>query len=244
VALFEEALALARADGGAGHVSTYLAWLAQAVVDTGDLERVRTLAEEADELARESGDMTRRVIPSIGLGWLAVAENRLDDASRYFQTAADLGTELGGFYAVVGVFGLGQMSLRRGDVERARQQYRQALIDLRRMAPDSFYLADGLTYAASLEYYTGRHERAHRLMGAYERWRAAGRSEGGKWEGILWSRLGRSLVQLPPLPSDPALVQARIEGRGMSLDAAVAYALEPFESDSSGLAITVAQPWR
>jgi tetratricopeptide (TPR) repeat protein len=244
VALFEEALALARADGGAGHLSTYLAWLAQAVADTGDLERVRTLAEEADDLARESGDMTRRVIPCIGLGWLAVADNRLDDATRYFQTAVDLGTEFGGFYAVVGVFGLGQMSLRRNDLERARQQYRQALLDLREMAPDSFYLAEGLTYAASLEYHLGRHERAHRLMGAYERWRAAGRREGGTWEGILWGRLGRSLVQLPPVPSDPVLVQARVDGRALSLDAAVAYALEPAEADSTVRAATLAQPHR
>src|SRR5262249_4548463 len=33
VALLEEALALARADGGPGHVSTHLAWLALAVAD-------------------------------------------------------------------------------------------------------------------------------------------------------------------------------------------------------------------
>jgi hypothetical protein len=40
-------------------------------------------------------------------------------------------------------------------------------------------------------------------------------------------------VQLPPVPSDPALIQARVDGRAMSLDAAVAYALEPVEADST-----------
>ena len=167
VALLEEALALARADGGAAHVSNHLAWLADAVADTGDHERVRALAEEAEELAREAGDSWKRLIPTIGLGWLAVADKRLDDATRYFQMAVDLGTEFG-YYAVLGVFGLGQMSVRRNDLDQARQQYRQALIDLREMAPGSFYLAEGLLYAASLEFDVGRYERAQRLMGAYQ----------------------------------------------------------------------------
>ena len=90
----------------------------------GDRERVRRLAEEADELAREAGDSWRRVIPSIELGRLAIADNRLDDATLYFQAAVDLGTEFGGFYGVLGVFGLGQVSLRRNDLGQARQRYR------------------------------------------------------------------------------------------------------------------------
>jgi tetratricopeptide (TPR) repeat protein len=228
VALFEEALALARADGGAGHVSTYLAWLALAVADTGDREQVRALAEEADELARASGDRTRRVIPSIGLGWLALADNRLDDATRYFQTAVDLGTEFGGFYAVVGVFGLGQMSLRRNDLELARRQYRQALIDLREMATGVF-LVEGLAYAASVEAFAGRHDRAQRLMGAREAWHDARGGAERTSRSNMWSVLTRRLVQVPPMPSDPALVQARLEGRAMTLDEAVTYALEPVE---------------
>jgi hypothetical protein len=56
----------------------------------------------------------------------------------------------------------------------------------------------------------------------------------------MWSGLGRSLVQLPPVPTNPALIQARVVGQSMSLDAAVAYALEPIEADSSVLA-TLAQ---
>jgi hypothetical protein len=60
-------------------------------------ERAQALAEEAEKLAGEAGDSLRRVIPSIGLGWLAVADNRLDDATRYFETAVQVGTEFGYF---------------------------------------------------------------------------------------------------------------------------------------------------
>jgi hypothetical protein len=67
-------------------------------------------------------------------------------------------------------------------------------------------------------------------MGAYERWHTAGRSEAGTWDPLMWSGLRSSLVPLPPAPGDPALIQARVDGRAMSLDAAVAYALEPVES--------------
>jgi tetratricopeptide (TPR) repeat protein len=229
VALLENALAVARADGGAGHVSTHLAWLAFAVADTGDRERARSLAEEADELARESGDRTRRVMPSILLGWLAVADNRLDDATRYFQTAVGLGPELGGFYGILGVFGLGQLSLRRNNLEQARQQYRQALIDMWEMAP-GVHLVEGLVYAASVEAYAGLHDRAQRLMGAREAWHDARGGAGRTWRSNMWSVLTRSLVPLPPMPSDPALVRARLEGRAMTLDEAVAYALEPVEA--------------
>jgi hypothetical protein len=134
------------------------------------------------------------------------------------------------------------VSLRRNDLEQARRQYGQALIDLREMAPGSVFLAEALPYAASLEYHLELHERAQRLMGAYECWRTTRRTDESTWGGMMWSRLGRSLVRVPPVPSDPGLVRARLDGRAMSVVAAVAYALEPVEAESAIRATTPAQP--
>jgi hypothetical protein len=121
--------------------------------------------------------------------------------------------------AILGVFGLGQISLRRNALEQARQQYRQALIDLRKMAP-GVHLVDGLVYAASVEAYAGLHDRAQRLMGASEAWHDARGGAGRTWRSNMWTVLTRSLV--PPASAQRSGIQARVDGRAMSLDAAVA----------------------
>jgi non-specific serine/threonine protein kinase len=227
VTLLEEALSLARAVGGAGHVSVHLAWLAIAVADAGDLERSRALAEESDRLGRASGDTWRRVVPTIQLGWLAMAEGYLDDAELRFQTAVDLGSGWDGLYGSLGLFGLGQVCLRRGELEHARALTRRALLDFRETSPGNIYLVGGLAYAASVESYAGLQERAQRLMGANEAWHDTRGGARGTWQPLLWNVLARNLVQLPPMPSDPMLARARAEGRSMTLDQAVMCALEP-----------------
>jgi non-specific serine/threonine protein kinase len=226
VRLLEEALELARAGGGAGDVAVHLAWLSAAVADDGDLQRARALAEESDGFGRASGDTWRRVIPILQLGWLAIAEDRLDEAELHFRTAVDLGTGWGGFYGALGMVGLGQVSLRRGETEQARTLYRQVLLDFRQTSPGSIYLVEGLACAASVEACAGLQERAQRLMGAYEAWHDA-RGDAATWLVLIWSGVTRSLVLLPPMPTDPVLVRARVEGRAMTLDEAVTYALDP-----------------
>jgi non-specific serine/threonine protein kinase len=242
VTLLEEALALVRVAGGDGHVSVHLAWLAGAVADTGDLERARALAEESDWLGRVSGDTWRRVVPTIHLGWLALAEGDLNAAESCFQAAVDLGTGWGGFYGALGLFGLGQVSLRRGEPKHARVLTRQALVDLREASPGSIFLVEGLPYAASIDSYAGVHERAQRLMGAYEAWHDIRGGAGRTWEPTLRSPLTRSLMSLPPVPKDGVLVRARVEGRSMTLDQAVMCALQPVQVGPSDLPSSVARP--
>jgi hypothetical protein len=202
------------------------------------LEEARVLAEESDWLGRAYGDTWRRVVPTIHLGWLAAAEGDLDAAESCFQVAVDLGTGWGGFYGALGLFGLGQVSLRRGEPKHARMLTRQALLDLREASPGSIFLIEGLPYAASIDSYTGLHERAQRLMGAYEAWHEMRGGAGCTWEPTLRSRLTRNLMSLPLVPKDGVLVRARVEGRSMTLDQAVMCALQPVQvgpSDPSRL---------
>ena len=80
-------------------------------------------------------------------------------------------------------------------------------------------------YLASVDAADGLYERAQRLLGANEAWFAARGPDARRW----WPNdpVRRGLVPLPPAPVDPLLIQAREEGRRMSLDGAVAFALEP-----------------
>jgi len=99
-------------------------------------------------------------------------------------------------------------------------------LDHRETSPDSALVANTLVYLASVDAADGLHERAHRLLGANEAWYAAHGPTARRWWPNLRGALLRGLVPVPPAPVDPLLIQARKEGRRMSLDAAVAYALE------------------
>ena len=238
VASLEEGLALAQAAGAKGVEARHLAFLGAATADAGDLDHARILLDECDALARTAGDAWSRMTTITQLGWLAIAEGRLDDAESHFQKLLDLGSGWAGYHDVPGLIGLGQVALRRGDPERARALYRRLLVDVREFS-GSLVLAIALIYTASVEAVAGLDERAQRLMGACEAWHSA---RGGVW---IWAAnlrgpLTRGLVETPAIPTDERLAQARANGRAMSLDEAVTYALEPAEvsppdGDGAGL---------
>jgi hypothetical protein len=91
-------------------------------------------------------------------------------------------------------------------------------------------MADVLLDTACVEWVAGRHARAQRLLGANEAWYDAHGGVGRVWRPTTRNPLKRGLVPVPPVPSDPLLLQARAEGRAMSLDEAVTFALEPLDT--------------
>jgi len=134
--------------------------------------------------------------------------------------------------AAFSLVGLGQVALRRGDLDQARALHCQSLLTQREAG--GAYLASGLAYLASVEEAAGQHDRAQRLMGASEAWHAA---RGGAQEVWLpWTQgpLRRGLVPVPPVPTDSALAQARTAGRAMLLDEAVAWALRRADAALTG----------
>jgi predicted ATPase/DNA-binding XRE family transcriptional regulator len=229
VASLEEGLMLARAAGLKGLQARHLAFLGAAAADAGELRRARILLEECDVLARSAGDAWSRMTTITQLGWLAIAEGRLDNAESHFQTLLDLGTGWAGYHDVPGLIGLGQVALRRGDLQHARTLYRRLMMDVRESAPGSIVLAIALVYMASVDAVAGLDERAQRLMGASDAWHTA-RDGTWTWAANLRGPLTRGLVPIPTRPTDARLTQARAVGQGMSLADAVTYALESVEA--------------
>jgi predicted ATPase/DNA-binding CsgD family transcriptional regulator/DNA-binding XRE family transcriptional regulator len=227
MALLDEALALARLSGDKAQVAVQLGALAAAAADNREVERARLLAEESDMLARASGYIWSRLTPTIQLGWLAMADGRLDDAELHFNMLVNPSAGWGALLAPAGILGLGQVNVQRGKLDLARSLYRSLLVDLRESSPESALLADLLVYQAAVESRSGLEERAQRLLGANEGWHAAHGLARRTWRPNVWSPVMRGLVPIPPIPSDPRLVKARAEGRATTLDEAVAYALEP-----------------
>jgi predicted ATPase/DNA-binding XRE family transcriptional regulator len=230
VAVLEEALALARASGSTGFEALMLARLGAAALDAGDFPRAQTLAAEADALARASSDAFTRASTLTVLGWLAIANGRLADAESHFRVMLELGGGWGGYHTPIGWVGLGQVYLRRGDVEHARASYCQMLTDLRETSTGSTVLADALLHVASMEGRCGELERAQRLAGANEAWRASHGGEWSMWEPAFRAPLQNGLVPKPTMSRDPALLRARAEGRAMTLDEATTYALQALGS--------------
>jgi non-specific serine/threonine protein kinase len=225
IVFLDEAVTVARA-AGTGLILFPLGFLAAAVAELGELDRVRLLLDECDGLARAAGDVWSQMTLSAQHGWLAIAEGRLDDAESHFQSLVDLGADWGGMHGVPGLLGLGQVSLRRGNVEHARAVYRELLADLLQSSPGSVVLADALTYMASANWAAGLEAPAQRLLGANEAWHAAHGGPGRTWSPNARSPVKRGLVPIPPMPDKTSLQRAREEGRSMTLDEAVAYGLE------------------
>jgi hypothetical protein len=162
------------------------------------------------------------------LGWLAIAEGRLEDAEAHFR-AVWTPSNWGSAPAPVLYLMLAHVCLLQGDVEQARIIDCQALVRLQESEPGGRTMADALLDLACVEAVAGCDVRAQRLCGANEAWNAAHGGAGQVWRPHTRSPLKRGLVPVPPLPTDPALLQARAEGRAMSLDEAVAFALESLE---------------
>jgi tetratricopeptide (TPR) repeat protein len=234
IALLEEAVALSRAASATSYMATHLAFLAAAVAEVGDLQRARALLEEGDVLARAANNPWSRQMIDNQLGWLAIAEGRLDDADTSFRALLNPSARRGSEPIPVGLVALGQVSLLRGDVEQARALHRRALIQIQEAEHDGTMLADALVDMACVEAVAGRHERAQRLLGANETWYAAHGGAGRLWRPSTRNPQKRGLVPIPPMPTDPLLMRARVEGRGMSLDQAVALALKPVDPSSLG----------
>jgi hypothetical protein len=116
VALLEEGLAVARAAGVTGLVARQLGLLGAVAAEAGDLPRARMLLNESAGLSGAASDPLNLLTTTIQLGWLAVAEDRLDEAESHFQKLVDREARWGGKNYGPALLGLGQVNLRRGEL--------------------------------------------------------------------------------------------------------------------------------
>jgi hypothetical protein len=158
-------------------------------------------------------------------GWVAIADGHLEEAESCFRKVLDAAVRARSAPAPVTFLGLGQVYLLKGDLDEAQELHRRALVQVRETEPGGMTMADALLDAACVETIAGRHARAQRLLGANETWYDAHGGAGRVWRPTTRNPLKRGVVPVPPLPADPHLMQERVEGRAMSLDEAVAFAL-------------------
>jgi predicted ATPase len=221
--LLEESLALSQEAGSLRGMALSLFILGAAWRQQGDLERATQLLEEALTMFREKGDQSLIASVLTHLGFTFLFQGDLDRATATSEEAATMFREQKHTsYLADALNNLGWVALLRGDSERARALYAESMRSHREVgfkvdAPENLL---GLACVAAAQ---GESERAARLFGASE---ALPEAMGAPLEP------GERALQEPYLAAarsqldETSWQEAWAEGRAMTLEEAIAYALE------------------
>ena len=226
IALLEEALALFRELGDSRGVANSLVNLGFAVLHQGDKERAAVLRQEVEALRREPLDRFTLAWLTMFLGLAALYEGDYERSGALARESLAIYRELGD---TRGVFmchiGLGYGELVKGDPEPAAALLEEAL-RLLRGSEDKFCLAYGFFGLAAVAEAQAEPARAARLWGATEALREEiGVDSLSHWELHTYDYEGRVSAARNMLGDEGAWERAWAEGRAMTPDQAVEYAL-------------------
>ena len=224
-ALTEEGLALGRELGWKHFIVGDLLDLAVQANDEGCWEEGRRLCEEYLPVYRQLG---MRSWVGYGLGSLARAVFHLGDYARAracHEEKIAIFRELGVKGEIAGsLMWFGHIADAEGDHARASDLYGEALVIHReltlRLKPRTGWCLSGLAVTSAA---LGEPERTARLFGAAEALREA---LGVRWGYGHRERYGRAVALARAALGEEAFAAAWAAGRAMTLDEAVAYALE------------------
>jgi tetratricopeptide (TPR) repeat protein len=229
--LLEEALRLWRLLGNDRGVASVLLTLRPIVADSGDSERAGALLHECADLFRKGGAEVPRdsVIagyaetPIGALASLAVQQGDLAAAQTLYDEDLALSGARGDPHGVANALrGLGSLACNRRDFERARDLFVQSLRRFRDLR-DVPCVGINLGWLAIVAGAADQQDRAARLFAASEVLQQRGgvslpasvRGDHDRWKAQVRSALG-----------EVAFEAVSADGRSMSLEQAVAYALK------------------
>ncbi len=223
-ALFEESIAIWRDLGDKRGTAIALALFGRLEQSRGNYDRAWTLLEESRGLFREIGGESGQDAP-LAVFLAQVAKNRGDyeRAISLFEECLTLARERGDAHATSSVLrSLGELRQLRGDYGRSATYLRESLILIRELddRPCAVSTLDSLAVLATAR---GEPARALRLFAAAEIARqVAAHALPPADRGRLAQAVDAARAQLGPAAIDAACA----EGRELSLDQAIAYALE------------------
>ena len=189
----------------------------------GDREAARSTLAESLTVSRQANN-ERGVAFALGhFGYLAQCEGDVESARTYGLASASAARAVGDGLALgLALVGLALAARGQGAQAEAAAHFREALlatseVGVARVAPRA------LAGLANISCCQGDHQRAARLFGAAE----AIRDANGAREVPLWQAIfDRDVADLRASLDDGAFRSAWAEGRAMTLEQAVAYALD------------------
>jgi predicted ATPase/transcriptional regulator with XRE-family HTH domain len=235
VTRLEESLALFRELDDAMGITHNLVRCTFFALDQKDYTRVPVLLEEAEVRARQAGDQVILGWITLNMGYLAYEQDRnLIQAKALFKSSLthfrEARFQMGINRALIW---LGMLELALGHVTEAQTHAEEALISPRDIEPGHPYLVNILVTLAGIAISRGQFERAVILLGASDI-RDWIRGE-PIWTGtnILTNILENKIEAVRAQLGETAFAAAWAEGRAMTFEQAVAYALEditPFDT--------------
>lgn len=212
-------------------IATSLFYLGFRAVHGRDRERTRALGREAEALLRELEDRRGKALLLLFLGMAAVEEGDGERAVALFEESLALNLELGDLWSTGFCLNhLGFAALQQGSHERAAELFEKGSRVFRRLRDKQgiFYCLLGMAGVAALRQ---RPVRAARLWGAAEGLREAiGAPLSPFVRFCLYDYEGYQAAA-HSLLDEAAFAAARAEGRTMTLEQAVEYALKTEEQE-------------
>ncbi len=224
-AAHEESLGLSREVGSRRGIALSVSNLGEVAYLQGDYEAARRYWEEALQLGREARDLNFGVSLN-NLGDVVTILGDYERAESVFEEAVELFRELGAKYGLApSLQNLAGMRLRRRDYEQAAALLRES-IGIARETGDQATTAYCLERFADLSSAGERFDRAARLFGAADALRQASSSSRSPADAL---NLETAIAGVRAELDESAWTRAWNEGRTMSLQQAVEYALSPPE---------------
>jgi predicted ATPase/DNA-binding SARP family transcriptional activator len=219
---YEKALALARANADQRAIADATLALSYMVRDTLDVEGALRYAGEARQQMEALGDrggLSRTLAVMAGL---ALARGDRQSARTLLEELLAICRELGDSGHLVHALGaMGHLERDEGEYARARAFYGESLV-LRRDLGHQFAVAQSLEDFAVLAGQQRQVERAIRLLGAAE---AFCETLDARPPVAVVSDYRRTVADARTALGEPAFAAAWAEGRALSLDQAIEYAL-------------------
>lgn len=219
-----EGLALHRAAGDVAGTAISLRNLGIVTMYRGELAEAQGFLEESVALMRELGDASLTHTPLLHLGWAAYFQGHYERAQSLWDEGVALAEAYGDVFTQGNILtGLGQLALRRGDLTAARAHL-EGDLRLRLETRDAGGTCEAIEVLACVAAAEGKPERAMRLAGAAAALRTASART------IPQARVIEREARLEPARralSVETAAAAWAEGATMSLEQAIAYALEP-----------------
>jgi tetratricopeptide (TPR) repeat protein len=227
--LLEEALAIRRKLGDRRGIAASLNNLGNVTYSQGDYALARTLYEEALAIRRELGDKWGIALSLNNLGELASDQGDYVSAWTLCKEALALRRELGDRRGIaLSLNNLGNVATSERDYALARTLCEEAMAIYRELG-DRRGIADSLRSLAALTSTQGQSERAARLWGAAQALREA---IGSPLTPSERTRQDQRLAETRSLMGEEAFAAACSEGRAMTLEQAIVYALQEPETDT------------
>jgi tetratricopeptide (TPR) repeat protein len=223
-ALFEESLAIFRELGDRWYVASPLGSLGLVAERQGDSEAARTLYEESLAMYRETGDRHSIALRLCNLGWVAVHQGDYPAARTLFEESLAIRREMGDRWGIANSLqGLGSVICEQGDYPAACGLQRESLALFREIG-DRRSIACAFEGLASALAAMGRPGRAAEVWGASERLREEIGAPVPLCDRPRYDQ--KVSAARASLNDDAAFDVAWAEGRAMTLEEAIALAME------------------